>query len=105
MPAKLDRCVQHLKDQGKETGPAFAICTASLKKKLILLNKEKIKEKSEEHARNIEERLRVNIEENIMAGSAAPIAAASPSNGKPSLLLTEIYKSKEYRPAIKNKDK
>ena len=91
MPAKLDRCVQHLKDQGKETDPAFAICTASLKKKLILLNKEKIKKKI--------------IEENIMAGSSAPIAAASPSNGKPSLLLTEIYKSKEYRPAIKNKDK
>ncbi len=33
MPAKLDRCVKELMKQGKSKSSAFAICTASLKKK------------------------------------------------------------------------
>ena len=85
MPAKLDRCVQHLEDQGKDKSSAFAICTASLKKKKIKLNKEKIKEK-------------ITITENIMVGSFAPIASM---NGTGAFTIQDIYKAKKYKPVIK----
>ena len=32
MPKKLDKCVQQVKKQGKDTSSAYAICTNALKK-------------------------------------------------------------------------
>jgi len=35
LPAKLDRCVADLKDQGKDDDSSWAICTASTKENII----------------------------------------------------------------------
>lgn len=84
MPAKLDRCVKHVQEQGKDQSSAFAICTASLKKKKIKLDKEKIKKKM--------------LHESVMVGSTPIIGMVQTGP-----ILQDIYPlTKHYKP-VKNK--